>query len=104
MARRDWPGRRYPPTPYGPRTEETRTYRDYWDDGYEHLGQWTADMMDSLFEGLTSEPARRGYLDGSAAKFRRLLAAAKFDREIRIRDAKARLQEERLLASQERPY
>lgn len=70
---RDYPGRRYPRTPYAPRSEDTRQYRNGWDDGWDHLGDRGIPWAAAHYEGLESGPYKHGYLDGGDARLKREL-------------------------------
>lgn len=63
--------RRYPPTPYPPRSEDTRAYRDGWDHGWAFARDHgpRAAFLCWADEGwwLNGSPSQRGFEDGARA-------------------------------------
>lgn len=81
--------RRYPPTPYPPRSEETRLYRDAWDLGWRHYGALRAQVLD--YEAGLSGPRRHGYRDGVIARWE----AEQRARQAELQSKRAALAEQR---------
>lgn len=124
---RDWltdPDRRYPPTPYRPRSRETAAYRDGWDRGWayvrSHGVRWAVEHYRTRPEprdsGESGEPGGswysgpywHGYRDGVAAQVerqRRIRQAQEtWRREHAAELAREEREERRRLGAQERPY
>jgi len=91
--RRDYPGRRYPPTPYPPRTKATSEYRDGWDAGWYDLGHRGWQLTMECEADLTDGPYRHGYRDGVMARWRYEEACEAGDRAAR-REAAERARRE----------
>ncbi|MDQ6524340.1 hypothetical protein RB608_12045 [Nocardioides sp. LHD-245] len=101
---RDWPARRYPPTPYPPGSEATRQYRDAWDLGWQHVamgGVQRAIVHDSW---LTDGPERRGYRDGAEARAAYERRLVEGDRVWRKRWAREAREDERRRLGEEGAY
>lgn len=69
--------RQYSPTPYPPRSEQTRLYRDAWDLGWRHYGALRAQVLD--YEAGLSGPRRHGYRDGVIARWQAEQRARQLD-------------------------
>ncbi|WGX98710.1 hypothetical protein [Nocardioides sp. L-11A] len=65
---RDYPGRRYPPAPYPPRSEMLRRYRDGWDDGWNDLAKRGGRITLEREREMEDGPRRHGYRDGVMAR------------------------------------
>lgn len=99
------PERRYPPTPYGPRTPETRAYRDAYDLGWRHYATVPGSMILRHDAGLRpGSPEQRGYRDGVTARFIREQKAERFAREMGKRERAQLREERRRWGQQEAPY
>jgi hypothetical protein len=81
--------RRYPPSPYPPRTAATRSYRDGWDLGWQHMGTMGAGRARGYYDGMTDGPSKTGYRDGARARwaYERKVAAAEADARSAAREA-----------------
>ena len=80
---RDYPGRRYPPSPYPPRTEETRLYRDGWDDAWNDVTRHGVRRAIERFGELEDGPYKHGYLDGGDARIAREVKAIEAEKRWR---------------------
>lgn len=100
---RDYPGRRYPPTPYGVRTEATRLYRNGWDEGWDETLTRPWWMVREHYQRLTG-PEAHGYYDGVQAALHRLDVIAEAERRQRRIDAAADREERRRAGEGEAPY
>lgn len=96
--------RRYPPTPYAPRSEETRLYRDGWDLGWRHLGTMGVARTRDYLDGLSDGPSRHGYRDGARARWRYEQKATRARAEARREDREIQRRENARLAQEEGPY
>lgn len=97
--------RRYPPTPYPPRSAATEAYRVAYDLGVKHLGTISGPDVLRYDAGLRpGSPDQRGYRDGVTAAWVRLQKLEKFGREQARRDYLELLEERRLAAHDEPPY
>ncbi|UUW88414.1 hypothetical protein [Pimelobacter simplex] len=76
--------RRYPPTPYPPRTEETARYRDGWDRGWELAISRTRTV--AYDADLEPGPYRRGFRDGATARWAREEKLRRLDQKARARE------------------
>lgn len=72
----------YPPTPYPPRSEDTRLYRDAWDLGWRHYGALRAQVLD--YEAGLTGPRRQGYRDGVIARWAAEQRAREADRRAKL--------------------
>lgn len=95
--------RRYPPSPYPPRSGQTLDYRTYWDLGWQHLGTMAGELILS-FEADLRGPSRHGYRDGLLAKWSYLQRARKTDPEILRHERQLREAARAAAAAEERPY
>lgn len=97
--------RRYPPTPYAPRSAATLAYRDAYDLGWRHYASVPGDMILRHDAGLRADsPEQHGYRDGVTARFVLEEKAERFAREMAKRDRAQLREERRRWGQQEAPY
>lgn len=97
--------RRYPPTPYPPRSAATEAYRTAYDLGMKHLGTISGPDVLRYDAGLApGSPDQRGYRDGVTAAYVRLQKLEKFSREQARWDLAEAIEERRRSPHQEPPY
>ena len=97
--------RRYGPTPYAPRSEATRAYRDAYDLGMRHFGALDRAGVLRYDAGLTpGSPEQRGYRDGVTAAWRREQKARELDPELVRRERAELVEQRRRWGQSERPY
>lgn len=95
--------RRYPPSPYRPRSAETLAYRDHWDLGWKHLGTLAGELILSYEAGLRG-PSRHGYRDGLLARYAYIQRAKRTDPEILRQERQMRDAERAAAIAEDRPY
>lgn len=81
--------RRYRPSPYPPRSDATRAYRDGWDLGWKHVAVKRSDWAREYFErmgGDNGSPHQVGYRDGARARLAYEQRAKVPDRDVVRRD------------------
>lgn len=84
--------RRYPPSPFPPRSEATRIYRDSWDQGWDDYGRRGRAAALEFYAHLTGpegDPRKRGYRDGALARRRSLERAATIPDYVRREEERA---------------
>lgn len=97
--------REYPPTPYAPRSEATRAYRDAYDLGLRHFRTLSWDIVSRHEAGLRpGSPDQRGYRDGVIAAWVLLQKARTVDPEIIRQERAERAKQLRQEMRDERPY
>lgn len=95
--------RRYPPSPYPPRSSRTAEYRAHWDLGWKHLGTMSGELILSFEQGLRGA-SRHGYRDGLLARWSYIQRAKRTDPAILRREREELLAVRRAAAAEERPY
>lgn len=95
--------RRYPPSPYPPRSDETRRYRDAWDLGWRHYGSLRSQVLE-YEAGLSDGPARQGYRDGVLARFSAEERAREAERRAKLADRERDRERWRLEGEAEAPW
>lgn len=97
--------REYPPTPYAPRSEATRAYRDAYDLGLRHFRTLSWDMVRRHEAGLRAgSPEKRGYRDGVIAAWSRWEKSKIVDPDIARDERAERAEQLRRESQKERPY
>jgi len=96
--------RRYPPSPYPPRSEATAAYRRAYDLGWKHLATLTGSQVLDYEQGLPSGPEKRGYRDGATARWAYEERAARVEPDIRRAEREEVLRQRREWGQADRPY
>ena len=95
--------RRYPPSPYPPRSSQTRDYRTHWDRGWQHLGTLAGELILSFEQGLRGA-SRHGYRDGLLARWNYIQRAKRTEPEILRQERQMREAERAAAVAEDRPY
>lgn len=99
------PERRYPPTPYAPRSAATQAYRYRWDLGQRHYATIGLAGVIRFCDGLRRlTPEWRGYVDGVRAAWEREQKHRAAEHETRQRMHAAEREQWRREGQAERPY
>ena len=96
--------RRYPPTPFPPRSEATRRYRAAWDRGWQMTATLRRQALNYLEGRQPGSPEWTGFRDGVVARLRFEEKAREVDPAILRAEEDAAVRRRRESAADERPY